>query len=116
MVTASNLTISVITPTLSRPEEIKGMIQNLGEMKYLPKEVIYVDGAPESDNRTQKIIKNLDNNLPFEVVYIRSGGGTAVQRNIGIEEAKCDLISFIDDDIRLEIDFFNIIVHHFQKS
>ena len=115
MVTASNLTISVITPTLSRPEEIEGMLQNLGEMKYLPKEVIYVDGAPESDNRTQKIIKNLEDNLPFEVVYIRSGGGTAVQRNIGIEEAKCDLISFIDDDIRLEIDFFNIIVHHFQN-
>jgi len=116
LVTASNLTISVITPTLSRPEEIEGMIKNLGEMEYLPKEVIYVDGAPESDNRTQIIIKNLENKLPFKVVYIRSGGGTAVQRNIGIEEAKCNLISFIDDDIRLETDFFNIIVHHFQNT
>ena len=114
MVTASNLTISVITPTLSRPEEIKGMIQNLGEMKYLPKEVIYVDGSPKSDNRTQKIIKNLEDNLPFRRLY--TGGVNCSSKNIGIEEAKCDLISFIDDDIRLEIDFFNIIVHHFSKS
>jgi glycosyltransferase involved in cell wall biosynthesis len=44
--------------------------------------------------------------LPFRVTYVRRGGGTAIQRNIGIEAAKGEFIAFIDDDMILEPEFF----------
>ena len=111
----SEPTISIVTPTLSRPDEIKGMVKNLCKQQYLPAEVIYVDGAKNNDNRTQKIINEIDYNLPFKIIYIRKGGGTAVQRNIGIDSAIGDLICFLDDDIRLEDNFLYVMVDHFQN-
>ena len=75
-----------------------------------------VDGAPDDETQTRSLVKKINKNLPFNTVYIRKGGGTAIQRNIGIEAAIGNLICFIDDDIRLENDFLKIIVKYFQNS
>ena len=99
-------TISVVTPTLHRPEEIAELLPNLCQQSYLPTEVIIVDGAPSEDIRTECLIQSLAHTLPFPVRYIRHGGGTAIQRNIGIDHAKSDYIAFVDDDIRLSENFF----------
>lgn len=112
----SEMTISIVTPTLYRPDEVMGMLENLCKQEYLPTEVILVDGAPDDETRTRSLVKNINKNLPFNTKYIRKGGGTAIQRNIGIEAAKGNLICFIDDDIRLENDFLKIIVKYFQNS
>ena len=109
-------TISIVTPTLYRPDEVMGMLDNLCKQEYLPTEVILVDGAPDDETQTRSLVKKINKNLPFNTVYIRKGGGTAIQRNIGIEAAIGNLICFIDDDIRLENDFLKIIVKYFQNS
>ena len=112
----SKLTISVVTPTLRRPNEVEGMVKNICRQQYLPSEIILVDGAPNHETQTQSVVKKINKNLPFNILYIRKTGGTAVQRNSGIEAAKGKLICFIDDDIRLENDFFKIILSYFQDS
>ena len=53
--------------------------------------------------------------LPYPCVYVRRGGGTAIQRNIGIDAAQGEFIAFIDDDIRLQPDFFERIVAAFRR-
>lgn len=52
----------------------------------------------------------------FKVSHIRHMRGTAIQRNAGIELASGDLIAFIDDDVRLEPDFFKTIVDVFASD
>ena len=102
----SERTISVVTPTLRRPQEVSAMMKNLAAQTQLPFEVILVDGAPAGEDDTQLIVSSLTPALPYPVVYIRRGGGTAVQRNIGIDAARGAFIAFIDDDVRLEPDYF----------
>jgi glycosyltransferase involved in cell wall biosynthesis len=103
--------ISVVTPTLRRPNEVAGLLQNLCEQTVLPAEIILVDGAPESDKQTEEVAQSLSYSLPFLCRHIRHSPGTAVQRNAGIDLARGLLIAFIDDDVRLEPDFFRACVN-----
>lgn len=106
--------ISVITPTLRRPHEVRDLLTNLAGQNHLPLELILVDGAPAGDDDTQKVIAQASPNLPFAIRYIRRGGGTAVQRNIGIDAARGEFIAFVDDDIRLAPDFFALMLAAFE--
>src|ERR687892_598926 len=98
--------ISVVTPTLRRPNEIGEMLTNLSAQSVLPYEVVMVDAAPPGENDTQRVVESMRDRLPYRINYIRRGGGTAIQRNIGIDAATGDFIAFIDDDVRLEPDYF----------
>lgn len=98
--------ISIVTPTLGRPAEIEGLLENIALQKQLPEELIIIDGAPEEDFRTSDRVARTAQRMPYRVRYIRRSGGTAIQRNEGIDAAVGDYVAFVDDDIRLEPDFF----------
>ncbi|RPI51406.1 MAG: glycosyltransferase [Acidobacteria bacterium] len=102
--------ISVVTPTLRRPREVAGLLENLVRQTMLPAELILVDGADESDNATADVFAQSVPELPFAARYIRHGGGTAIQRNVGIDVSTGSYIAFIDDDIRLDPLFFEHIL------
>lgn len=107
--------ISVVTPTLKRPGEVRELLANLSQQTTLPYELILVDGAPQGEDETQQVVSRTTG-LPFPVRYIRHGGGTAIQRNAGIDAARGDFIAFIDDDIRLEPDFFALMMQAFAQD
>ncbi len=108
--------ISVVTPTLRRPQEVVELLDNLSQQTVLPYEVILVDGAPPEEKETEEAVREKAKELPFRVVYIRHGGGTAIQRNVGIDAATGDFIAFFDDDIRLMADFFERILEIFDQD
>ncbi len=102
--------VSIVTPTFLRPKEVKGLLENVSRQAILPDEIILVDGAPEEDNSTEREIRDCLNDYPFRIKYIRQTGGTAVQRNRGIDEAQGQFIAFVDDDVRLDKDFFKTVL------
>lgn len=108
--------ISIVTPTLNRPGQVSALLDNLSQQTYLPFELILVDGAPKEENSTEKVVSELRGCCPFVINYIRYGGGTAIQRNVGLDIVQGDLVAFIDDDIRLEQDYFAIIIALFQND
>lgn len=108
--------ISVVTPTFRRPAEVSALLENLAEQSFLPLQVILVDGAPPDEVETQLAVTNASHLLPFEIHYVRDCGGTAVQRNVGIELASGDYIALIDDDVRLNEDFFARMVEVFRSD
>lgn len=108
-----NATISVVTPTLYRHEQVRELIANLTNQTILPTELLLIDGAPAVDTATEQIVATLMHLTPFPIRYIRHGGGTAIQRNVGIDHASGEFVAFIDDDIRLESDFFAHILQVF---
>ena len=97
--------ISVVTPTFQRPSEVAELLENLSQQTLLPSEVILIDGAPATQDETEKVITELKAKLPFKCLYLRHVRGTAIQRNAGIEAVNGDLIAFVDDDVRLEKDY-----------
>lgn len=102
--------ISVVTPTFRRREEVVGLLKNLSEQSFLPMEIVLVDGAPAEETETEEAVEPIRDTFPFAVKYIRHGGGTAIQRNVGIDAAQGDFIAFVDDDVRLDAEFFERIV------
>lgn len=113
---AQKYKISIVTPTFRRPSEALGLLENLANQKLVPDEVILVDGAPPTECATEKAIKKVIDSFPFEINYVRYGGGTALQRNRGIEEAQGSFVALIDDDVRLESDFLEKIIAEFDKD
>jgi len=108
--------ISVVTPTLRRPTEVGALLENLSGQTVPPFEVILVDGAPAGETDTERVVTAVTGYLPYPCVYVRRGGGTAVQRNVGIDIAQGDYIAFIDDDMRFQEDFFERILEVFEAD
>lgn len=111
--TASKLKISVVTPTFYRPQEVLELLENLAKQMLLPAEIILVDGAPPEETITEKAVKTIIDDFPFQIRYVRRAGGTAIQRNAGINLATGDFIAFVDDDVRLDKNFLRFIVEVF---
>jgi glycosyltransferase involved in cell wall biosynthesis len=110
---AKSTNISVVTPTYQRPSEVSGLLENLSRQTILPDEVILVDGGSTEENETQSVVEKLLDKLPFSVRYLRQQGGTAVQRNYGIDRASGKFIALVDDDVRLDKNFFREILRAF---
>ena len=81
-------------------------MKTLNDQEIQPKELIVVDGAPASEQSTEMVVTQLKNEYSFDINYFRHHKGTAIQRNKGIKHARGDFIAFIDDDIRLDNNFF----------
>ena len=87
-------------------------MRTLASQQHLPLELVLVDGAPPGMDETREIVAAAKD-LPFTIQYIRGGGGTAIQRNIGIDAARGQFIAFVDDDFLLEPSFFAEIMSAF---
>ncbi|MGQ0541506.1 MAG: glycosyltransferase family 2 protein [Blastocatellia bacterium] len=109
----SGVKISVVTPTFRRPDEVLGLLDTLSAQSLIPCELVLVDGASVEETETEAVIVKVKDSLPFAINYVRHGGGTAIQRNAGIDRASGDFIAFIDDDVRLDKHFFQTIVENF---
>lgn len=103
-------TISIVTPTFRRPVQVRELLENISKQSLLPAEVILVDGAPTGEDATEEVVESLARAYPFKVNYIRRDGGTAIQRNHGIDVAGSEFIAFVDDDVRLDRDFLKTMV------
>lgn len=112
----SHQLISIVTPTFRRPTEVRGLLEHLSQQTLLPLEIILVDGAPQEEKGTEDVVLQLRDQLPFEVRYLRHDRGTAIQRNAGIEIATGSFIAFIDDDVRLDPEFFERMVAAFTSD
>ncbi len=106
----------MVTPTLYRPDEVEGLLKNLTQQTLIPFEVIIVDGAPPKVTATQDRVRTLSPSCPFRCTLLRHLPGTAIQRNAGIQEAMGEFIAFVDDDIRLEPDFFQVVLERFAED
>lgn len=114
--TISNIKVSVVTPTFFRPTETLGLLENLSKQSLLPFELILVDGAPPEERRTEEAVGKVINDFPFKIRYVRKSGGTAIQRNEGIELANGDFVALVDDDVRLDENFLQAVTEVFNSE
>lgn len=108
--------VSIVTPTFLRSAETLGLLANLAQQTLLPFEVILVDGAAAEEMATERAVEQVKNDFPFQIRYLRKTGGTAIQRNVGIEMATGDFVALVDDDVRLQENFLRVIVGVFTSD
>ncbi len=89
--------LSVVVPTLNRPQAIVDLVHDFQTQDYPRFEMIVVDASTAENIQLADIAKN-DSRL--RVIRITTGG-TCVARNTGVRAAQGAIIVFTDDDVRL---------------
>ena len=101
--------ISIIMLTYNRKEFVRQMIEDILKQSYTNFEYIIVnngstDGTDEILHRYEK----MDNRIKVITLYQSESIGKG--RNIGVENASGELITFVDDDDRVKNDFLEILL------
>jgi glycosyltransferase involved in cell wall biosynthesis len=95
--------ISVVIPTLNRPDSLVLAVTSVLEQKHLPDELIIVDQSVDEQSyiAVKGLYKNFD--VMSKLIYLHepevSGLTEAKQR--GVDVSKGDIISFLEDDVVL---------------
>jgi len=84
--------VSIIIPIKNRVNYLPNLIKNLSNLNYPQYEIIIVDDG-STDNT-----KNLLKQYPVKSISLEKSVGSAKARNIGIKEAKNDIIALTDSD------------------
>lgn len=93
----STPTISVVIPTLNRPQAIVDLINDLLLQQYDDFEVVVVDQTLE-ENQVLALLASTNNRL---TVIRPDVTGTCYARNAGVKKAQGEIIVFCDDDCRI---------------
>lgn len=97
-------TVSVIVPTLNRRDDMATFCRSLAAQTERPAELVVVDAGDATD--LEAFLHAELDPLGVQVVYIRSARkGTSLQRNLGIDAARGDVLFFFDDDCILPPDY-----------
>jgi glycosyltransferase involved in cell wall biosynthesis len=101
--------ISVVIPTRNRPERVRNALTTLARQTLPPAEVIVVD-ASDAGLHDPRALANEFPMLPLKV--LASTPSVCIQRNRGIEAARCEWIFLCDDDIELPPDHLRRLAEH----
>ena len=110
--------ISAVIPTLNRPVDLALAVTSVLEQKHLPDELIIVDQSvdKQSHDAVNRLYENFD--VMPKLIYLHepevSGLIEAKQR--GVEVAKGDIISFLDDDVVLHQQYFENAISIFKNN
>jgi len=89
--------ISVVICTRNRSESLKLCLDSLMEQKCLPTEIIVIDNAP-TDDSTSLVAESYRT-----VTYIKEPRpGLDIARNTGARVAKCPIVAYTDDDVKVD--------------
>lgn len=105
--------LSVIIPTLNRPDSVEDTLIHIFESNILPDEIIIVDQS--DDKEIERIIRKYEDKMFINYIHISEKGSTHA-RNIGIEKATGNIIIFMDDDVRVKKDTFENIKNIMQDK
>lgn len=89
--------VSVIIPTYNRVDFVQRAIDSVCRQTYPCAEIIVVDDG--STDNTLKLLKAIKgkSRIPLTVIHTENSG-VAAARNLGIKNARYDIIAFLDSD------------------
>lgn len=87
------LLISVVVPTFNRASLISQTLESILAQQYPPAEIIVVD-----DGSTDDIAATLQAKFPSVRLIAIANSGDLVARNVGLREARGDVVAFCDSD------------------
>ena len=101
--------ISVIIPTYNEEDVILKCLESLGKQKGVGFEVIVVDDG--STDATPLKLRSASNTLKYKLIVVNGkhqGAGAA--RNLGVKQAKGNILVFVDADMTFDKHFLKMLV------
>jgi len=107
--------LSVLIPTLRRPELLRETLESVLAADPLPDEVIVIDG--EAGGSTAEVVAELQpaSGMPALKV-ISSRPSVTHQRNEGIDAAEGDVLVFLDDDVAVDPKLFATLAQAYSED
>lgn len=102
--------ISIVIPTYNASRFIPGLLNSIFDQTVDDMEVIIVDDCSTDD--TVELAKE----HPVKVIKMEENVGPAKARNIGVKEAKGDIIFFLDADVIVLDGTLQAVKDHFEKD
>jgi len=104
---------SVIIPTINRTYELSLMLKSLERQTFKNFEVLVIDQNKE--DILKKVIEGYKKKFPIKHIRIPAKGASNA-RNIGIQNAEGEILTFPDDDCEFPDKFLEHINGYFQKN
>lgn len=99
--------ISVIVPVYNGEKYISNTIKKILEQPYSDIELILVnDGSKDDSNKICEYFRKLDSRV---VLINKANAGISAARNTGIESAKGEYVSFIDQDDVIKSNIYTVL-------
>lgn len=103
-------TISVIVPIFNAGPYLGKCVESLIHQPYTDLQIILVnDGSTDDSLAIAKQYAEQDSRIE---VYTQSNQGQSAARNLGLQYAKGEYISFVDADDYIDEDFYTILMQH----
>lgn len=103
-------TISVIVPIFNAGPYLGKCVESLIHQLYTDLQIILVnDGSTDDSLAIAKQYAEQDSRIE---VYTQSNQGQSAARNLGLQYAKGEYISFVDADDYIDEDFYTILMQH----
>lgn len=88
--------ISVIIATCNRPDHLKRCLESLTRVAYSSWDVLVIDQSAAEE--TEEVVRHYTHCLPGLRLQRMNTRGLSRARNLGLHEARQDLVAFLDDD------------------
>lgn len=100
--------VSVVIPTINRPEVLLDTIEDILKQDFKSFEVIVVDQSDEINHRALELLSGSSVPCRYFKGHFK---GLPQARNFGLQQSSKDIILYIDDDIRCNQD---LVKNHYQ--
>jgi glycosyltransferase involved in cell wall biosynthesis len=101
--------VSLIIITKNRPEPLTAVLECAAQALPADSELIVVDG--DTQRTAEPVVSELKaRHGDLDARYLTSEAGVTVQRNVGIDSARGDVVVFIDDDCTFEPGLFEALL------
>ena len=110
--------ISVIIPTLNRPQDLTVAMESLMRQTHHPVEILIVDQS--EDSRTREAVEAVQAKYPEQAglfkYFHRTEKSTARARNFGTGNVSGEVVSYLDDDVELMPDYYEKISRYLKDN
>ena len=112
------LKLSVIIPTLNRPDDLVVAVKSILEQSLLPDELIIVDQSLDSKSKDNIEVLFSKLNFKTKLIYIHDSSiiGLVSAKNNGVKNSSGDIISFLEDDELLSENYLKNTINIFHKN
>lgn len=107
------MNISVIICTLDNWQMLDELLNGISKQNVKPFEIIIVHGEKNLETRNISLKWNRNR---LNIIYRSAPRSLVIQRNMGIDIAKGEIICFLDDDVVLEQDYFRSILETYKAD
>jgi len=108
--------VSVVVPTCDREALLKRCLFSLFQQTYSKDRYEIIVADDSTTDETKRLVNSSSVSSP-KIRYVKSGGksGSTHTMNVGVQEARGEIIFFIDDDCTADPEWINEIIEMYEK-